>query len=184
MCIISCYTACYGYLCIDVGLNAIIFIFVGIIDLHQVSFPLIRVHHEGAKAHSPGRSGTLGNPVHRVICSPCKGKTYIMTNRGQHPHVSYWRMSPVPLFTICKSILTQVLFNSLDNCSAKCHRCNVIKAGSINSHRKKFCNYGLISSSSLATRHNPNKFGFCSRCSFGRRFAIFLFLSGAYCQFF
>ena len=89
-------------------------------------------------------------------------------------------MSPVPLFTICKSILTQVLFNSLDNCSAKCHRCNVIKAGSINSHRKKFCNYGLISSSSLATRHNPNKFGFCSRCSFGLRCVIFWILFGSY----
>ena len=26
---------------------------------------------------------------------------------------------------------------------------------------------GLISSSSLATRHNPSELGFCSRCSFG-----------------
>ena len=30
----------------------------------------------------------------------------------------------------------------------------------------------LTLSSSIATRHNPNEFGFCSRCSFGSRHGI------------
>ena len=43
-------------------------------------------------------------------------------------------------------------------------------------------NCGLNTSSSLATRHNPNRFGFCSRCSFGWRFVIFWILFGSNCK--
>ena len=47
---------------------------------------------------------------------------------------------------------------------------------------KRVNNFGLNASSSLATRHNPNRFGFCSRCSFGWRFVIFWILFGSNCK--